>query len=128
MEMEVHTFVESVCQAPTDESAKGVLAGPIRRWFSERFPHATLAQRLAWPVLSQGNNLLLSSPTGSGKTLAVFLPVFGELVPQRLEDSPPGVGLEEARAEPGRIRCVYLSPLRALANDIHKNLRQAVRE
>ncbi len=98
-----------------------VLPGPIRNWFGRRFRQATLAQRLAWPAVSEGRNLLLSSPTGSGKTLAVFLPVFGAIVPRRFEDSPPGV-------QTSGIKCLYLSPLRALANDIHKNLQQTIRE
>jgi len=75
-------------------------------WFTARFPHATAVQRPSWPVIMQGDNLLLSAPTGSGKTLAAMLPIMHHLV-----------------AEPSaELRCLYVVPLKSLANDVQKNL------
>lgn len=87
------------------------LPGPVAGWFADRFGEPTAAQRLAWPALAAGANLLLSSPTGSGKTLAAFAPVLGHLL---------------AGERPGR--CLYVAPLKALVNDIRKGLRAAVRQ
>ena len=66
-----------------------------------------MAQRLTVPAVLAGEHVLLSSPTGSGKTLAAFLPILSELAQKPLED---------------RIYCVYISPLRALVNDMARNL------
>jgi len=93
------------------ERALECLAEPVRSWFQERFGTPTEAQRMAWPALARGENLLLCSPTGSGKTLAAFAPILSQLI----DDPTPG------------LRCLYLSPLKALANDVRKNLRRAIR-
>src|SRR5262249_62260881 len=61
------------------ERALASLSEPVRAWFRQRFGDPTLAQRLAWPVVAAGKNLLLSAPTGSGKTIAAFLPVLDQL-------------------------------------------------
>jgi ATP-dependent helicase Lhr and Lhr-like helicase len=88
------------------------LDGPVLRWFSEAFPGgSTPAQRLAWPLISTGENLLLVSPTGTGKTLAAFLAIINGLY--REHDS--------GQLQPG-LRCVYVSPLRSLGYDIERNL------
>ena len=83
---------------------------PVRRWFDGSFPGPTRVQELGWPVLTRGGNALLVAPTGSGKTLAAFLWAIDRLC---LGDEP---------AAPG-VRVVYVSPLKALAYDIERNLQ-----
>jgi ATP-dependent helicase Lhr and Lhr-like helicase len=79
----------------------------VRDWFLRSFERPTEAQIQAWPAIARGENVLLSAPTGSGKTLAAFLWALDRLV-----------------AEPGEgTRVVYVSPLKALAYDIERNLR-----
>jgi len=81
-------------------------------WFRRTYSKFTPAQLMAIPYIKQGYNVLISSPTGTGKTLAAFLPIIDELLKYgELGD------LED------RIYVVYVSPLRALNNDIVKNLR-----
>src|SRR3954447_275970 len=79
----------------------------VQDWFLRSFEAPTEAQSQAWPAIARGDNVLLSAPTGSGKTLAAFLWALDRLV-----------------AEPGEgTRVVYVSPLKALAYDIERNLR-----
>jgi ATP-dependent Lhr-like helicase len=82
---------------------------PVRAWFEATFPAPTPAQRLGWPAIRRGESTLILAPTGSGKTLAAFLAVLDRL----LFDPAPGHGC----------RAVYVSPLKALAADIERNLR-----
>jgi ATP-dependent Lhr-like helicase len=84
---------------------------PTRAWFSESLGAPTRAQELAWPVIASGHSALLAAPTGSGKTLAAFLSAI-----DRLMKTP-----EPARG--ARCRVLYVSPLKALAVDVEKNLR-----
>ncbi|MEM0086249.1 MAG: DEAD/DEAH box helicase, partial [Zestosphaera sp.] len=86
-------------------------------WFKSRFGEFTPPQLMAIPKIKEGRNVLISSPTGTGKTLAVFLPVIDEL----LGDAELGL-LEDY------VYVVYVSPLRALNNDMRKNLIQPVLE
>jgi ATP-dependent helicase Lhr and Lhr-like helicase len=83
----------------------------VARWFARAFPAATRAQSLGWPPIARGESTLILAPTGSGKTLAAFLWAIDRLV----FDEPPPV------AE--RCRVVYVSPLKALAVDVERNLR-----
>lgn len=83
---------------------------PVRRWFDDSFSGPTRVQELGWPVLASGGNALLVAPTGSGKTLAAFLWAIDRLC---LGDEPYGPG----------VRVVYVSPLKALAYDIERNLQ-----
>jgi ATP-dependent Lhr-like helicase len=82
-----------------------------RAWFEGHFGSATEPQRLGWPEIQAGRDVLISAPTGSGKTLAAFLTAIDALVRQ-------------ARREqlPDQTQVVYISPLKALSNDVHKNL------
>jgi ATP-dependent helicase Lhr and Lhr-like helicase len=97
---------------PSDPLA--ALAGPVGGWFSSRYPAGpTQAQRLVWPRVDSGENLLLVSPTGTGKTLAAFLAIIARL----LRDHAIG------RLGSG-LRCVYVSPLRSLGYDIERNLAE----
>ena len=89
----------------------------IAEWFEDRFEAATAPQRDAWPHIAAGRDVLVSAPTGSGKTLAAFLICLDRLVESgvagRLED---------------QIEVVYVSPLKALSNDIGRNLETPLAE
>jgi ATP-dependent Lhr-like helicase len=85
---------------------------PVARWFRESFTSATPPQELGWPRIARGENVLILAPTGSGKTLAAFLYAINELVTRRVEKEAPVRG----------VHAVYVSPLRALAADIERNL------
>lgn len=84
---------------------------PTQAWFRARFDGPTRAQALAWPALAAGRSTLLCAPTGTGKTLAAFLAGL-----DRLAFGPPP-------PRTGRCRILYVSPLKALAVDVEKNLR-----
>ncbi len=83
----------------------------VRQWFDERFPAPTEPQRLGWPEIQAGNDVLISAPTGSGKTLAAFLIAINDLVLRARRDELPNSTV-----------VLYVSPLKALSNDVHKNL------
>ena len=89
----------------------------VARWFSERFEHPTPPQASGWQHISTGADTLIAAPTGSGKTLAAFLWSIDRLVAH---------GLSGCLAD--RIYVVYVSPLKALGNDIQKNLQQPLAE
>src|SRR6266576_2759512 len=89
----------------------------IERWFSNRFAEPTEPQQRAWPVIQQGGDVLIAAPTGSGKTFAAFLSAIDGLVRQGLSG--------ELRDE---IQVVYVSPLKALSNDVQKNLSEPLAE
>ena len=80
-------------------------------WFARNFAAPTPAQIEAWPAIQAGHHVLIAAPTGSGKTLAAFLAAIDDLVKQ---------GLAGGLADETQI--VYVSPLKALSNDIKKNL------
>src|SRR5579871_325640 len=83
----------------------------VRDWFLARFGSPTEPQEQGWPSILQGRSTLISAPTGSGKTLAAFLICIDRLVRKALNGE-----LAE------RTEVVYVSPLKALSNDVHKNL------
>src|SRR5947207_4596316 len=83
----------------------------VAAWFGRNFAAPTAAQAEAWPAIQAGRHVLIAAPTGSGKTLAAFLAAIDALVKQGL-DAP----LDDAT------QIVYVSPLKALSNDIKKNL------
>jgi ATP-dependent Lhr-like helicase len=84
----------------------------VAEWFESRFGRATEPQLRGWPLIASGRDVLISAPTGSGKTLAAFLLAIDGLVK----------AASERRELPESVSVVYVSPLRALSNDIHKNL------
>src|SRR6201993_4479852 len=84
----------------------------VRAWFERTFAAPTPAQRAAWPVIAAQRHVLIAAPTGSGKTLAAFLAAIDELV-------RTGV---TAGALPDETLVLYVSPLKALSNDIQRNL------
>ena len=85
----------------------------VQKWFEDRFEAPTEAQQAGWSAIRTGKDTLIAAPTGSGKTLAAFLWSIDKLVrasiERRLED---------------RTYVVYISPLKALGNDIRKNLQE----
>ncbi len=83
----------------------------VQRWFTEKFGKPTEPQILGWPEIETGRDTLISSPTGSGKTLAAFLICLDRLV-------------RAARSHTlaDETQVIYVSPLKALSNDVHKNL------
>src|SRR5207249_1962392 len=85
----------------------------VARWFEETFGTATEPQERGWPAIQSGEHTLIAAPTGSGKTLAAFLAELDLLFREGAE----GKLKEETRV-------VYVSPLKALSNDIHKNLEE----
>ena len=98
----------------------------VREWFEHAFAAPTPAQEQAWPAIAAGKNVLLSAPTGSGKTLAAFLWALDRL---SVERAAQGRGAGEVGDTPsaGGTRVVYVSPLKALAYDIERNLRAPLR-
>ncbi len=92
---EMHSVLKGFCPA-------------VAKWFGDTFDQPSPAQIKGWPLIRRGENTLLLAPTGSGKTLAAFLCAIDSLCKQdTLEDG---------------IQVLYISPLKALGNDIHKNL------
>ena len=89
----------------------------IRDWFQERFAEPTEAQAEGWPAIAQGRHTLIAAPTGSGKTLAAFLTCLDQLVRQGLDEGLPDT-----------TQVVYVSPLKALSNDVHKNLESPLEQ
>ncbi|MFN8630461.1 MAG: DEAD/DEAH box helicase [Chloroflexota bacterium] len=90
--------------------------GPaVRAWFEATFEAPTDAEARGWAAIAQGEHTLIHAPTGSGKTLAAFLWCLDRIAQ---EPSP-----EPKRGQPGTIRTLYVSPLKALAYDVERNLR-----
>src|SRR4030081_1838232 len=89
----------------------------ISEWFSRRFAQPTAPQSLGWPEIRSGHDVLISAPTGSGKTLAAFLLCIDDLV-------------QAARAGSlgDQVEMIYVSPLKALSNDVQKNLEPPLAE
>ena len=83
----------------------------VADWFERHFDRPSEVQALAWPAILAGQNTLIAAPTGSGKTLAAFLAAIDQLVHDGLQFPLPD-----------ETRVLYVSPLKALSNDIHKNL------
>jgi ATP-dependent Lhr-like helicase len=89
----------------------------VEEWFRLQLGSPTPAQENAWKQIDAGNDVLVSAPTGSGKTLAAFLLCLDRLIRAALDGT-----LED------RIDTIYVSPLKALSNDIQKNLERPLAE
>src|SRR5690348_4155595 len=89
----------------------------VAQWFGERFREPTEPQRRAWPAIQAGKDALIAAPTGAGKTFAAFLAAIDSLLRQALA----GTLTDE-------IQVVYVSPLKALSNDVQKNLTEPLAE
>ncbi len=87
----------------------------VASWFARTFDAPTPAQAQAWPAIQSGRNVLVAAPTGSGKTFAAFLAAMDQLVREGIEG-----------ALPDETRVVYVSPLKALSNDIQRNLEAPI--
>ena len=97
---------------PTAPSAIDRFSAPTRAWFTGAFDRPTAAQEGAWTAISSGEHALVVAPTGSGKTLAAFLWSLDRLATTPLPEE-----------EKARCRVLYVSPLKALAVDVERNLR-----
>ncbi len=93
------------------------LNGLVSQWFKNKFKTFAPAQRYAILNIHRRENVLISSPTGSGKTLSAFTGIISELV-----------GLSEKNLLEDKVYCIYISPLKALANDIERNLNEPLKE
>ncbi len=102
--------------APADhpERALDLFHPIVRRWFAERVGTPTEVQRRAWPEIASGRHVLVTAPTGTGKTLTAFLWALDRL----LTGATPG----------GTVRVLYVSPLKALNADVHRNLEVPLAE
>jgi ATP-dependent helicase Lhr and Lhr-like helicase len=89
----------------------------LQRWWESRFAEPTAAQLEGWSAIRRGADTLVAAPTGSGKTLAAFLTSIDRLFREGLEEDLPD-----------EVRVIYVSPLKALSADIHKNLAEPRRE
>src|SRR5215831_15574413 len=84
---------------------------PVRVWFEGTFVEPSTIQSLGWPIIASGGSALMLAPTGSGKTLAAFLAAIDHVM------------FEPVPTKKERCRVLYLSPLKALAVDVERNLR-----
>ena len=103
--------IEYLDNPQTTDGLLDLLCPPVRNWFKDSFPDFTRPQKLAIPAIMDRKHLLLCSPTGSGKTLTAFLTIIDKLVRLSLDGK-----LQK------KVHCVYISPIKALANDIQRNL------
>lgn len=110
-------MLRPVKEQHSKEEVLALMEDLVRIWFDRKFEDLTEPQAYAIPLIHRGENVIVSSPTGSGKTLTAFLSIINELYHLQRADQ-----LED------RIYCLYISPLKALANDINKNLKEPLRE
>ena len=89
----------------------------IAEWFHQKFGTPTEVQVASWPAIMSGSNTLIAAPTGAGKTLAAFLSCIDTLLKMALRHE-----LKD------QTHVVYVSPLKALSNDVQKNLQQPLAE
>src|SRR6516164_3456920 len=95
--------------SPIQTDVLDLFLPPVREWFRAALGEPTPAQRRGWPAIAAGQNTLILAPTGSGKTLAAFLACLD--------------GLWRQKPLPSGVRVLYISPLKALNNDIYRNLQ-----
>lgn len=101
--------MERVTDSTSSSEALSAFTAPTARWFAESFGAPTAAQAGAWESISRGAHTLVVAPTGSGKTLAAFLSALDRLFAEEPEHKGTSV--------------IYVSPLKALAVDVERNLR-----
>ena len=95
----------------------------IKHWFVHRFTHPSPAQERGWPSIAAEQHTLILAPTGSGKTLAAFLWSIDQLFRKSLK-----MDAREFDKNPCGVHTLYISPLKALNNDIHQNLKAPLKE
>ena len=110
-------MIEYVKEPFGDKESLAVLNDYVRTWFTKNFSELTPPQKYAFKLISEKKNLLVTAPTGSGKTMSGFLTIISKLFDYSL-----GGKLED------KVYCLYISPLRALNNDIHRNLTRPLDE
>jgi ATP-dependent Lhr-like helicase len=109
--------IERATEPFPDEESMGCLNPFVREWFSGRFTELTPPQKFSFKLIAQGKNVIITAPTGSGKTLSAFAYILSNLFTQG------GSGALEQG-----VHCMYISPLKALDNDVHRNLLEPLRE
>lgn len=107
----IETVDDKILSAEEEEKTLNMFTPYVAEWFRRNFGRFTAPQKMAIPLIKEGNNVLISSPTGSGKTLAAFLAILDELI-----------YMAEIGSLEDKVYAVYVSPLRALNNDMRKNL------
>lgn len=115
--MATATMLPSSPSTNSEEHALAWAHPVVRAWFLDKFGSATEPQIEGWPAIVRGEPTLISAPTGSGKTLAAFLVAIDRLVTEAIE----------GRLSP-YTQVVYVSPLKALSNDVQKNLEAPLAE
>ena len=100
---------------PSTDDPLDRFSAPVREWFQSTFERPTEAQHGGWAAIAAGKHTLIHAPTGSGKTLAAFLWTLDRLV---THPRP-----KPSRQDRGSVRVLYISPLKALAYDVERNLR-----
>jgi len=100
-----------------DTESLGVLNEHVRKWFTGRFDELTPPQKYAFKFISEKKNILITAPTGSGKTMSGFTSIISRLFDYSLKGE-----LED------KVYCLYVSPLRALNNDVYNNLSKPLEE
>jgi ATP-dependent Lhr-like helicase len=101
----------------TDEESLSCLEENVRKWFIRNFEELTPPQKFSFKLISQGKNVLITAPTGSGKTFSAFIAIISDLFK-----------LSKRGELKNSVYCIYVSPLRALDNDIYKNLLLPLKE
>ncbi len=110
-------MIENISEPFSNEESLGVLNPYVREWFEKNFKELTPPQRFSFKLIHDRKNILVTAPTGSGKTLSGFLSIISRLFDYSIEGK-----LED------KVYCIYVSPLRALNNDIYKNLTKPLEE
>src|SRR3990167_7861838 len=110
-------MIEFAKEPYNEEQVRKILNPLVEKWFFSRFKTFSLPQLYGVMEIHSRNNILVSAPTGATKTLTGFLSILNELV----DSSIKGI-LED------RIYCVYISPLKALNNDISRNLKEPLKQ
>ncbi|MGB9703212.1 MAG: ATP-dependent helicase [Candidatus Micrarchaeales archaeon] len=110
-------MISRISKPFSDEENLKCLHPLVRKWFIKKFKELTPPQRYSFKLISEGENVLITAPTGSGKTFSAFLVIISKLIElaysKKLEDE---------------VYCIYVSPLKALDNDIYKNLLEPLEE
>jgi len=110
-------MIEYLTEPFKDEESLSVLNPYVREWFQSNFKEITPPQKFSFKLINEKNNVLITAPTGSGKTISAFLTVISRLFDYSLSGK-----LEN------KVYCIYVSPLRALNNDVKRNLEKPLEE